>query len=95
MVGNHKSNCHIMFFYAFWAYRTSLKYSILFTSFQLVHGVEVVVPIECEIHSLKLVVELLPNTSSLEKSLIHLAHFDEKLLYIVISNENIKKHVKT
>ena len=45
--------------------------------FQLVHGLESVFPIECEIPSLKLAVELLPDTSSLEERLLHLEHLDE------------------
>ena len=43
-----------------------MKTATGFTPFQLVHGVESVFPIECEIPSLKLDVELLPDTSSLE-----------------------------
>ena len=37
-----------------------------FSPYQLVHGVESVLPVECEIPSLKLAVELLPDTSTLE-----------------------------
>jgi hypothetical protein len=50
-------------FPALWAYQTSAKTTTGFTPFQLVYGLEVVLPIECEIPSLKLVVELLPDTS--------------------------------
>jgi hypothetical protein len=38
-----------------------MKSSTGFTPFQLVYGIEVVLPIECEIPSLKLVVEICRN----------------------------------
>ena len=41
------------------------------------HGVESVLPIECEIPSLKLAMELLPDTSALEECLVHLEQLDE------------------
>jgi transposase InsO family protein len=64
MVGVKKTNWNLQIFSALWAYRTSIKTTTGFTPFQLVYGLEVVLPIECEIPSLKLVIELLPNTSS-------------------------------
>ena len=48
-----------------------------FSPFQLVYGMEVVLPIECQIPSLKLVVELLSETSLLEKHLLYLEQLDE------------------
>ena len=54
-----------------------MKTTTGFTPFQLVYGLESIFPIECEIPSLKLVVEFLPNTSSLEEHLLHLEHLDE------------------
>ena len=62
---------------ALWAYRTSVKTATGFTLFQLVYGLESIFPIECDIPSLKLAVELLPDTSSLEERLLHLEHLDE------------------
>ena len=56
-----------MLLLALWEYRTSVKTSTGFTPFQLVYGLEVVLPIECEIPSLKLAIELLPATSKEEK----------------------------
>ena len=72
MVGNHKTNWHHMLFSSLWAYRTSTNTTIGFTPFQLVHGVESMLPIECQIPSLCLVVELLPDTSPLEERLLQL-----------------------
>ena len=63
MVGQAKSNWHLQLFSALWAYRTTVKTSTSFTPFQLVYGLEATLPIECEIPSLNLVVELLPNTT--------------------------------
>jgi len=51
IIGIHRSNWHNMLFSALWAYRTSVKTSTGFTPFQLVYGLEAVLPIECEIHS--------------------------------------------
>ena len=67
IIGIHKLNWHTMLFSALWAYRTSAKNAIGFTPFQLVYGLEVVLPIECEISSLQLAIELLPATSKEEK----------------------------
>ena len=47
MVGKHKSNWNIQLFSALWAYRTSSKTAARFTPFQLVYGLEAVIPIEC------------------------------------------------
>jgi hypothetical protein len=70
MIGIHKSIWHMMIFSTIWAYHISIKYATGFTPFQLVYGIEVILPIECEIPSLKLVVELLPNTSAEEEHLL-------------------------
>jgi hypothetical protein len=65
-----------------------------FTPFQLVYGLEVVLPIECEIPSLKLVVELLPNTSAEEKCLLYLMQLDEACRDATLVIETHKKNVK-
>jgi hypothetical protein len=54
-----------------------LKLPLFFPPFQLVHGVELILPIECEIDSLILVVNLLPDTFNLEQRLVHLEILDE------------------
>jgi hypothetical protein len=72
MIGIHKTSRHTMLFSALWAYRASVKSATGFTPFQSVYGMEAILPIECEIPSLKLAVELLPNTSSKEERLLYL-----------------------
>jgi hypothetical protein len=67
-----------MLYPALWAYRTLFKTTTSFSPFQLVHGVESILPIECEIPSLRLVVALLPDTFDLERHRVHLESLDEK-----------------
>ena len=70
------SNWHIMLYPALWAYRTNVKTAMGFSPFQLIHGVEAVTPIECEIPSLKIVIHVLPDMTELEEHLVHLEHLD-------------------
>ena len=67
-----------MLYPALWAYRTVVKTATDFSSYQLVHGVESFLPVECEIPSLKLAVELLPDSSTLEECWVHLEQLDEQ-----------------
>ena len=90
----HKSNWHTMLFSALWAYRTSAKTATGFTPFQLVYGLEVVLPIECKMPSLKLAIELLPTTSEDEKHFLYLAQLDETLRTTALADEAHKKCVK-
>ena len=55
---------------------------------------ECISPIESEIHSLKLELELLPYTSSLEECLLHLEHLDEQRRDAATMNEAHKNRVK-
>jgi hypothetical protein len=48
-----------------------------FTLFLLVYGIEVVLPIECEIPYFKLAIEILPKTSTEEEGLLYLMQLDE------------------
>ena len=83
-----------MLYSALWAYRTCVKTATGFSPFQLVHGVEAVLPIECEIPSLKLAIELLPETTPLEERLLYLEQLDEHHRDAVTANEAHKKRVK-
>ena len=68
-----------MLYPTLWAYRTNVKTTMGFSPFQLIHGVEAVTPIECEILSLKIAIHVLPTTTELEERLVHLEHLDEQL----------------
>ena len=72
----------------------TVKKTTGFTPFQLVYGLEVVFPIECEIPYLKLHVELLPNTTVEEECFIYLTNLDEMHRDASLSNESHKKQVK-
>ena len=91
MVGKQKSNWHIHLFLALWEYRTSTKTAIGFTPFQLAYGLEAVLPIECEIPSLKLTVKLLPNTTEEEQCLVYLSHLNEIRHNAALTNESYQK----
>jgi hypothetical protein len=95
IIGIHKTSWHTMLFSALWAYRTSVKSATGFTPFQLVYGLEVVLPIECEIPSLKLAVQLLPNTSAEEERLLYLTQLDETRRDATLVIETQKKCVKS
>ena len=63
-------------------------------SFQLVYGLEAVLPIECEIPSLQLAIELLPATSEEEKHFLYLAQLDETQHTAALATKAHKKLVK-
>eukprot|EP00253_Pinus_taeda_P029312 PITA_29312 len=94
IIGIHRSNWHNMLFSALWAYRTSVKTSTGFTPFQLVYSSEAILPIECEILSLKIVVQLLPATSEEEKRLLYLAQLDENRRNTALVVETHAKRIK-
>ena len=66
-----------MLFFALWAYQTSVKDATGFTPFKLVYGLEATLLIESEIPSLKLAVELIPNTTLIKERLLYLERLDE------------------
>jgi len=59
-----------------------------------VYGWEAVLPIECEIPSLKLAVKLLPNTSVEEELFLHLTQLYETCCDVALANEMNKKCFK-
>ena len=81
-------------FSALWAYRTTFKTSTDFTPFQLVYGLEATLPIECEIPSLKLALELLPNTTIDEERLLYLNKLDATRRDASLANEAHKQRMK-
>jgi hypothetical protein len=74
---SQKSNWHVIIYPSLWAYRTMVNTSTSFSPFQLVHDVESIILIECEIPSLNLALEILPDMTDLEEHLVHLEHLDE------------------
>jgi hypothetical protein len=66
-----------MLYSALWAYQTSVNTATSLSPFQLIYGLEEVLPIECQITSLNLIVQLLSDTSPLEEHLLYLKHLDE------------------
>ena len=94
MVGKHKSNWHIQLFSTLWAYQTSIKNATGLAPFQLIYGLEVVLPIECEIPSFKVTIDLLPNTFEEEQRLLYLSHLDEIRRDAALANESHQKRIK-
>ena len=83
-----------MLYPALWDYRTAVNTATGFSPYQLVHGVESVLLVECEIPSLKLAIEILPDTSPLEERLVHLEQLDEQrwdaLVDVEVNNRCVK-----
>eukprot|EP00253_Pinus_taeda_P025853 PITA_25853 len=73
---------------------TSVGSATRVTPFQLVYGLEVVLPIQCEISSLKLVVYLLPRTSKEEARFLELMQLNETCRDATLANKTHKKQVK-
>lgn len=94
MVGTHKLKWHLKKVPALWAYQNSIKTSTLFTHFQLVYRLEEVLPIECEIPSLQLSIELFPNTSAEEEQFLYLEKLDETHHGVALANKAHKQHIK-
>ena len=82
-----------MLYPALWAYRTVVT-ATGFSPYQLVHGVESILLVECEIPSLKLVVELLRDTSPLEERLVQLEQLDEQCRDALVALKVNKHHDK-
>ena len=66
-----------------------------FYPFQLVHGVEVVTSVECEIPFLKIDIHVLPDMTELEECLVHLEHLDEQHRDALTANQAHKNRVKS
>jgi len=62
--------------------------------FQLVYGLEAILPIQCKISSLKLAINLLRETSEEEARFFELIHLDETHRDAALANEAHKKRVK-
>jgi hypothetical protein len=65
-----------------------------FSPFQLIYGMEAFLPIECQIPSLKLAVQLLPDTSPVEERLLHLKKLNEQCRDTALANKAYKQKFK-
>ena len=83
-----------MLYPALWAYRTVVNIATGFSPYQIVHGVESVLSVECDIPSLKLAIQLLLDTSPLEEHLVHLEQLDEQRRDSLVALEVNKCRVK-
>ena len=84
-----------MLYPTLWDYRTNVNTAMGFSPFQLIHGVEVVTPIECEISSLKIAIHVLPYTTKLKEHLLHFKHLDEHRRDALTANQAHKNRVKS
>ena len=71
-----------------------MKTTISFTPFQLVCRLEAILPIQCQILFLKLVIELIPNTSTEEEIFLYLNNLDKTRRDAALVDEAHKKRVK-
>eukprot|EP00253_Pinus_taeda_P002557 PITA_02557 len=74
--------------------QTLVRNETKFTPFQLVYGLEKILPVQCKISSLKLAVDLLPRTSEEEACFLELIHLNETRHDAALANEAHKKQVK-
>ena len=58
------------------------------------YGLEVIFPIQCEIPSLKLTIDLLPDTSEEEALLFNLIHLDKKFREAQLAYKVQKRCIK-
>jgi hypothetical protein len=93
-INSTKLNWHLMLYSKLWAYRTSVNTATGFSPFQLIYGLDAVLPIECQIPSLKLALQLLPDTSPLEEWLVYLEQLNEQCCDVALTNEAHKHKVK-
>ena len=94
MDGDHKSNWHHILFSTLWDYMTSVKTTTSFTPFQVVYGLEDIFSIQCQIPSLQLAVELLPDTSAEEEIFLYLSNLEKTRRDAALANEAHKKRFK-
>ena len=94
MIGVHKRNWHLVLYSALWPYRNSVRSATRFTPFEFMDGLEVILLIQCELSSLKLVVYLLPNTSNEEAHILNLIHLYETCREASLANEAHMRQIK-
>ena len=81
---------------ALWAYRCSFKVTTKYTPFELVYGLEAILPIELEVHSLRIALEeRLGDEDSLKQRLIMLEKLDETHAQAHVNMVALQKHRKS
>ena len=71
-----------------------MKTAMGFSPFQLVHRLEAVTLVECEIPYLNIAIHVLPDTMELEERLLHLEELNERHRDVLMANEGHKNRVK-
>ena len=79
-----------MLYHALWSYRTTVKIATGFSPYQLMHGVESILPVECEIPSLKLAIDILLDHCTLEEHLVHLEQRRDALVALEVNKHHVK-----
>jgi len=68
-----------MLFSTLWAYHMTVKNATGFTLFHVVHGIKATLPIECEIPTLHIAIELFPDIAPVDHLSLTLESRDEDL----------------
>lgn len=84
-----------MLYSALRAYQNWVKTTTGFTPFQLAYSLEAVLPIECQIPSPEISIELLPGTTTKEEHLIYLNWLDKTHRDVELALKAHKHWVKT
>ena len=86
---------HLQLPYALWGYRTSIWSSTRGTPYSLVYGMEVVLPIEMGVHSLRIVLESeIPVVDWLQSWYDQLCMIDEKRLKALYHIEGYQRRLR-
>jgi len=94
-IDKNRSNWQNHLYLTLWAYQTTIKMTTDFNPFHLVHGVEVFLPIECEIPTLHTVINLLLEPTASEQHLHLLKRLDKDRRATLQQNQAMKRHSKT
>jgi hypothetical protein len=95
-ISKTRTNWDEKLFAALWAYRTAYKSTTGFTPFQLVYGLEAILPIELEVESLRIAIdERMGDTESLEARFQDLVRLDEERSAALLRTEAIQKRRKS
>ena len=94
MVGAQKTNYHLKLYSTLWEYQMTVKNATRFTPFHLVYGLEAVLLVEFENQSLKLSIEIFPNTTAKQERFLYLTQLDESHRNDALTNEAHKQCIE-